>query len=145
MPDNHTIHTEPDRVSPVPVLAAAIGFVIFAGLCVVGLRAYYDALVGPGLYVPPRPFPAPELQTSPLSDLEKLQAAQQARLERYGWIDQSKGLLRIPIARAMEIVASKGASALAPLEQPPAQQQTAAGVAGQAIEKASKESKGGEK
>ncbi len=144
MPDNLTVHTEPDTISPVPVLAATIGFVIFAGLCIVGLLAYYNALVGPGLYVAPRPFPAPELQTFPLSDLEKLQAAQRARLERYGWIDQGKGLLRIPIKRAMEIVASKGASALAPLEQaPPAQQQTAAGVAGQALEKAGKETKGG--
>ena len=109
MPDNHATHTEPDKIRALPVLATTIGFTVFAAICLVALLAYYRALVGPGLYVPPRPFPAPELQTSPLSDLEKLQSAQLARIERYGWVDQSKGLFRIPIGRAMEIVASKGA------------------------------------
>ncbi len=142
MPDNQAPHLEPDKIRAVPVLATTIGFVIFTAICVGVLLAYYHSLVGPGLYLPPRPFPQPELQTNPLSDLEKLQSAQLARIERYGWIDQSKGLLRIPIKRAMEIVASKGASALAPLEQAPSPQQSAAELAGQAMEKASKAPKG---
>ncbi|MFY9640281.1 MAG: hypothetical protein WCD20_07905 [Rhodomicrobium sp.] len=147
MPDNHAVHaahTEPDKIRVFPVLATTIGFVIFTAICIAALLAYYHALVGPGLYVPPRPFPAPQLQTSPLADLEKLQNVQRARIERYGWIDESKGLLRIPIGRAMEIVASKGASGLAPLEQAPSAPQSAAGLAGQAMEKASGAPKGGE-
>ncbi len=143
MPDNHAAHTEPDKIRAVPVLATTIGFTVFAGICLVALLAYYHALVGPGLYVPPRSFPAPELQTTPLSDLEKLQSAQLARIERYGWIDQSKGLLRIPIKRAMEIVASKGAAALEPLEQVPSPPQSAAELAGQATHKASQANTGG--
>jgi hypothetical protein len=144
MPDNHATHTEPDKIRALPVLAATIGFTVFAAICLVALLAYYRVLVGPGLYVAPRPFPAPELQTSPLSDLEKLQSAQLARIGRYGWVDQSKGLLRIPIERAMEIVASKGAAALEPLEQAPSPQQSAAELAGQAMQKAGEASKGGE-
>jgi hypothetical protein len=144
MPDNHATHTEPDKIRALPVLATTIGFTVFAAICLVALLAYYHALVGPGLYVAPRPFPAPELQTSPLSDLEKLQSAQLARIERYGWVDRSKGLLRIPIERAMEIVASKGAAALEPLEQAPSPQQSAAELAGQAMQKAGEASKGGE-
>jgi len=144
MPDNHAAHREPDRIRSLPVLATVTGFVVFTGICVWVLLAYYHAIVGPGLYVPPRPFPAPQLQTTPLSDLENLQNAQLARIGRYGWIDQSNGLLRIPINRAMEIVVSKGEQGLAPLAQAPSAQQSAAELAGQAMEKASKASKGGE-
>ena len=142
MPDEHATHTEPDRVRAVPVLAATIGFTVFAGVCVVALLFYYNALVGPGLYVPPRPFPEPQLQTTPLSDLEKLQGAQAARIGRYGWIDQGNGLYRIPIQRAMEIVASKGEQALAPLIQAPTQP-TAAGAAEEVIRSTGQSSKGG--
>lgn len=133
MPDNHALQTEPDRIRAMPILATVIGFVIFAGICIWLLLAYYHLIVGPGLYVPPRSFPAPQLQTTPLSDLEKLQAAQLARIERYGWIDQSKGILRVPIQRAMEIVVSKGEQALAPLA-PPQSPPTPAGAA-EAVEK----------
>ncbi len=129
------MHTEPDRIRALPVLATTIGFTLFAAIC--PWRSWpITSAVGPGLYVAPRPFPAPELQTSPLSDLEKLQSAQLARIERYGWVDQSKGLLRIPIGRAMEIVASKGGAVLEPLEQAPSPQQSAAELAAQAMQKA---------
>jgi hypothetical protein len=143
MPDEHATHTEPDRVRPMPVLAATIGFTAFAGISVVALLAYYHALVGPGLYVPPRVFPEPRLQTAPLSDLEKLESVQRARIERYGWIDESQGILRIPIQRAMEIVASKGEQALAPLIQAPTQP-TAAGAAEEVIRSIGQSSKGGQ-
>ncbi len=143
MPDEHAVQTEPDRVRSAPVLAMTFGFTLFAAFCAVGLLAYYKTAVGPGLYVPPRRFFAPELQTAPLSDLEKLQSAQAARIGRYGWIDQSKGLYRIPIERAMEIVASKGAAGLEPLEQPPSPQQSAAELAAQAMQKAAAPAAGG--
>jgi hypothetical protein len=133
MPDEHTFHTEPDRIHAVPVLAIVFGFLAFAALCVAGLLAYYNALVGPGLYVPPKQFPQPALQSEPLTDAEKLQNAQRARIERYGWIDQSKGLVRIPIQRAMQIVAAKGPSALEPLAQPPSPAQNAAEAAAEAM------------
>ena len=143
MPDGHTPQTEPDRVRSTPILATVFGFTLLAALCAVALLFYYNALVGPGLNVPPRQFRAPELQTSPLQDLERLQSAQGARIGRYGWIDQGKGLYRIPIERAMEIVASKGAGALEPLEQPPSPQESAAELADQAMRKATTPQPGG--
>jgi hypothetical protein len=133
MPDEHTPHTEPDRIRPVPILAIGVGFLIFAGIWVGVLLAYYNALVGPGLYVPPKTFPAPRLQSEPLTDSEKLRNAQRARMEHYGWIDQSRGLVRIPIERAMQIVAAKGPSALEPLAQPPSPAKNAAEAVGEAM------------
>ena len=144
MPDDHATHTEPDK-SPRPACTGHHNRLH-------GLRRHLPrgapgllpCACGAGPLCGAPAVPAPELQTSPLSDLEKLQSAQLARIERYGWVDQSKGLLRIPIGRAMEIVASKGAAALEPLEQAPSPQQSAAELAGQAMQKAGGASKGGE-
>ena len=52
--------------------------------------------------------PAPQLQTDPTVDLEKFQAAQRERLNSYGWVDQQKGVVRIPIERAMDLIAQRG-------------------------------------
>jgi hypothetical protein len=45
---------------------------------------------------------------SPLVELQRAASAQQARLLQYHWIDQSKGVVAIPIDRAMEIVVREG-------------------------------------
>ena len=37
--------------------------------------------------------------------LAELQAANQEALEQYGWVDQTKGVVRLPVTRAMEMVA----------------------------------------
>ncbi|MFT8244731.1 hypothetical protein [Roseomonas sp. BN140053] len=68
----------------------------------------------------PRParFPEPRVQSDPAGDLRDLQAAQRAQLEGYAWVDRERGLIRIPVARAMAILAARGEAALAPLEAP---------------------------
>lgn len=133
MPEHDDALREPDRIRSLPILIIGFGFLAFAGIWVALLLYYYFSVVGPGLYVPPRRFAQPQLQTQPLSDLERLETAQRARIERYGWIDRSKGIVSVPIGRAMQIVASKGASAWAPLAQPSASQKSAAQVAGEAM------------
>lgn len=52
--------------------------------------------------------PQPRLQTDPSEDLAQFRAAEEKRLDRYYWIDQKKGIVHIPIQRAMRIVAEKG-------------------------------------
>jgi hypothetical protein len=51
--------------------------------------------------------PEPRLQTSPPDDLKAFRAAEDARLETYGWVDRQAGIVRIPIERAMELVAGE--------------------------------------
>jgi hypothetical protein len=58
-------------------------------------------------YGPQEP-PAPRLQTAPRSDLEAMRAGEDATLHSYGWVDRSAGRVRIPIERAMELVAKSG-------------------------------------
>ena len=54
-------------------------------------------------------FPTPRLQTDDGNqDVADLHAREDLLLDNYTWIDQSKGTVRIPIERAMEIIAQKG-------------------------------------
>lgn len=52
--------------------------------------------------------PEPRLQAQPKTDLHDLRANEDAILNSYGWVDQSKGIVRIPIGQALDIVAQKG-------------------------------------
>jgi hypothetical protein len=50
-------------------------------------------------------YPAPQLRDHPYEGLEEYDAAQQKLLSEYRWIDRDRGVVAIPIERAMEIVA----------------------------------------
>ncbi len=52
--------------------------------------------------------PEPRLETRPSRNLEQLRAAEDRLLRRYRWIDQEQGMVRIPVERAMELVAQEG-------------------------------------
>jgi len=55
-------------------------------------------------------FPAPQLQLAPRQDLAEFRAREDRILHSYGWIDQTGGVVRIPISRAMELLAARGLS-----------------------------------
>lgn len=52
--------------------------------------------------------PEPRLQAEPRVELKDLRADEEAILTSYGWIDPNKGIVRIPIDQAIDIVAQKG-------------------------------------
>jgi hypothetical protein len=52
--------------------------------------------------------PEPRLQLDGNKELRQMRAAEDAALNSYGWVDRSSGSVRIPIERAMEILAKKG-------------------------------------
>jgi hypothetical protein len=52
--------------------------------------------------------PAPRLQTNPASDLQQFLEVENAKLNSYGWIDKGAGVIRIPIDRAMDLLAQRG-------------------------------------
>jgi hypothetical protein len=53
-------------------------------------------------------FPKPNLQTSPHDDLVAFRAREDVELNSYGWINRTSGVVRIPIDRAMDLIASRG-------------------------------------
>ena len=123
MSELQVTRTEPEGVSARPVLYVAVGFLLFVGACLGGLYVYYRDVVRNGPTARAEPFPAPQLQSAPLSDLQKLQQKQQGQLQGYAWVDKDQGIVRIPIERAMQIVAAKGSAAFGSfddLNKPPA-------------------------
>ena len=57
----------------------------------------------------------PRLQTTPLADLAAIRAEDQKLLTGYGWVDESRGVVRIPIDAAMRMIATRGLPAPPPL------------------------------
>ncbi|MFN7951169.1 MAG: hypothetical protein U0610_05555 [bacterium] len=56
----------------------------------------------------PEVVPAPRLEPKIGETLAELRAHERERLGTYEWIDKSGGVVRIPIDRAIEVVASEG-------------------------------------
>lgn len=56
-----------------------------------------------------RPLPpGPRLQASPAQDMLEMRRTENTLLHHYAWVDPSTGIVRIPIARAMKLVATQG-------------------------------------
>ena len=53
----------------------------------------------------PEGLPEPRLQTTPAEDLAEVRKQEETILDGYGWEDRAAGVVHIPIARAMELVA----------------------------------------
>jgi len=60
--------------------------------------------LAPSTQIPPQP----RLQEHPWEELQQLRARENKELATYGWQDQKAGIVRIPISRAIDMVAEKG-------------------------------------
>ena len=52
--------------------------------------------------------PRPRLQIAPHEDLEQKRRREDPILNSYGWVDPKAGVVRLPIDRAIELVAQRG-------------------------------------
>lgn len=59
-------------------------------------------------------YQGPLLQVRPEQDLHQMQGANAADLGGYGWLDRSQGIVRLPIDRAMDLVAQRGLPPVSP-------------------------------
>jgi hypothetical protein len=103
-----------------PIVAAAIGLAALIVVAAVGMDRLFDhfatreaaesAPESPlAASLAPRLPPAPRLQSAPIKDLDELRAAEDEILTRYGWVDRERGIVRIPVERAIEILAGAAA------------------------------------
>jgi hypothetical protein len=53
-------------------------------------------------------FPQPRLEVKPAVDLQKLRAAEDERLNSYGWLDRGANVVHIPIDRAVQLMLERG-------------------------------------
>jgi len=53
-------------------------------------------------------FPDPRLEEDERGELKNILLDQQQKLNSYGWVDEKAGVARIPIERAMQLVAEHG-------------------------------------
>lgn len=74
------------------------------------------AMVAEGLRRTP---PEPRLEPNPLEPRRRMQAREDATLTTYGWVDRGAGVARIPIGRAMDLLAEKGLPASRPIVPTP--------------------------
>jgi len=66
--------------------------------------ALYPLAVGQARPLPP----PPRLQTYPFRDLRDLRQEEDHLLTTYDWVDKNAGTVRLPIARAIDVVAAQG-------------------------------------
>lgn len=59
-------------------------------------------------------YTGPLLQVHPEADLRRMQAGNRDSLDTYAWIDQPSGTVRLPIDRAMDLIAERGLPPVSP-------------------------------
>lgn len=95
-------------------LGGVIVAVIAVFLMMWGLFGYYRAgevrrgeAISPPADVSQIP-PEPRLQVHGAKDLKTFEAEEDGVLRSYGWVDRQAGVVRIPIDRAMKLLAERG-------------------------------------
>jgi hypothetical protein len=126
--DAVTLH-EPNTVN----IPGVVKFLVWLSVAVVvvallmwGLLHYFDkrkaqeapppSPLAPEVRVPPEPRlqGAPGSVKSPAEDIRRFREQEDQMLNSYGWIDQQRGIIRIPIEQAKKLIEQKGALATPP-------------------------------
>src|SRR4051812_28317324 len=91
------------------VLACAAIFLLTIGLYRLFVHQHPSPEAASRLALDPHMIaPPPQLQISPGADYEQFRASEEAKLNSYGWVDKEAGIIRIPIERAMDLIARRG-------------------------------------
>lgn len=117
----HPHHPEPRRVghetTDVNIWAVGrfgVGLVIMTLLSIgllIGVFRFFQQREDDRSIAHPNPittFPYPQVLTNEPSNLARFRAEQEKDVTGYGWVDQSKGVVRIPVDQAMDLLLKKG-------------------------------------
>ncbi len=87
------------------LVAFVVAFSVFGSL----RQGREKAAVAPSPLAPSRQLPVgPRLQVDPEADLVRFHTRQDSVLNSYGWVQRDAGVVRIPIAEAMQRVLEDG-------------------------------------
>ncbi len=102
------------EIRPIVVFLVVLGLLIVASfVSMAWFFSYLDAQEA-ARDVPVSPLaeeqlpPEPRLQSTPRDELDEVLGQDEKRLNEYEWIDRDAGVVRIPIDRAMELIAERG-------------------------------------
>ena len=100
------------------IITSALCLIVLTGAVLLGMHWLFTAATArrARLDAPPAPMaqtasplpPEPRLQVRPAQDLQQVRAEEDAILHSYGWVEHSTDTVRIPIERAMELLATRG-------------------------------------
>jgi hypothetical protein len=96
--------TEDVQVLLAVVTLLLMGWLLPALTARQGQGAMPSALLSEAVPVPP----VPRLQVAPAQELQQWYVAEEEILQSYGWVNKEAGIVRIPIARAMELLVERG-------------------------------------
>ncbi len=130
-PNNSSVSYEAQDINAASVLrvGAVLALTVLAALAVVWAlfhtfseqRERSQPELSPLVRDLPRQLPPepriqgiPGHEISPPEELKRFQAAADAQLNSYGWVDQKEGIARIPIREAMKRIAVEGLPAVPP-------------------------------
>ena len=120
---NPDVQFEKEDIRATPVLKFLVGIAITSVVVCLLLLGFYRGMRSYVAALQPEPphmrfeenreAPAPRLQMRPDRDLQAVRAQEDRILTTYGWVDKSRGVVRIPIDEAMRLVAEQGLPARA--------------------------------
>jgi hypothetical protein len=114
----HSLVGHEDRDADVrPIVLTGVGLaltVVLVGFVVYGILQYLAS--HPATSVQSNPMgvfdsqipPQPRIEEHPAIEIQELHAQEDKTLSTYGWMDKNKGVVRIPIDRAMELQLQRG-------------------------------------
>lgn len=120
MNSNHANHQENVGHEPIGTDVGAVwltgiglaAVVLLGFLVVLGMMSYFSAedvvIHGPEAIQPPLPQGVPILNSNQPLERKVLRERQEELLSTYGWIDRADGIARIPLNRAMQVIAADG-------------------------------------
>jgi hypothetical protein len=113
---NHPGHEVTDaKARPIAIFLIGLAGLVFVSMLLMAwLLDFFQSPLDPNERIPAglkdqqQIPPEPRLQAYPAADLERLRTREEKELNSYEWVDEATGVMRIPIDRAMEIVAENG-------------------------------------
>jgi hypothetical protein len=118
-PRNPHVHHEPGDVNALALTKFGLSMAALIVVFLFGLWGMFEYLKNReaelGLPLSPAALvnaqkhpPDPQLQPHPARDMRDMRAAEDKILHQYAWIDPDKGIVRIPVERAMDLIAQRG-------------------------------------
>jgi|SRR5271157_90497 len=97
-------------IALVLICAASLGFLLMLFHYFIGREGPppHKALSGMHRDASAKVPPVPRLEETPIEDLARERAAEDQVLNSYAWIDKQQGTVRIPIDKAIDLLAKKG-------------------------------------